>query len=64
MGTMDVFARIECEVRLYSWHLPVVFARSLNALLLDESGREYVDFFSGSGALNYGHNTGHLEERA
>ena len=22
----------------------------------DEEGKEYIDFFSGAGALNYGHN--------
>ncbi|HEV7515040.1 MAG TPA: diaminobutyrate--2-oxoglutarate transaminase, partial [Thermoanaerobaculia bacterium] len=52
---MDVFTRVESEVRLYIRHLPVVFARSLNDLMFDESGREYIDFFSGSGTLNYGH---------
>jgi diaminobutyrate-2-oxoglutarate transaminase len=56
MGAMDIFLRMESEVRLYSRHLPVVFARSRNDLMFDESGREYIDFFSGSGALNYGHN--------
>jgi diaminobutyrate-2-oxoglutarate transaminase len=59
---MDIFARIESEVRLYSRHLPVVFARSLNDLMFDESGREYIDFFSGSGALNYGHNNPRLKK--
>lgn len=62
MGTMDVFARLESEVRLYSRHLPVVFARALNDRLYDESGREYIDFFSGSGALNYGHNNPRLKK--
>jgi diaminobutyrate-2-oxoglutarate transaminase len=62
MGTMDVFTRIESEVRLYSRHLPVVFARSLNDLMFDETGREYIDFFSGSGALNYGHNNPRLKK--
>jgi len=56
MGTMDVFLRVESEVRVYPRFMPVVFARSLNDLMFDESGREYIDFFSGSGALNYGHN--------
>ena len=62
MGTMDVFTRIESEVRLYCRHLPVVFERSLNDLLFDESGRQYIDFFSGSGALNYGHNNPRLKK--
>ncbi|HYL04815.1 MAG TPA: diaminobutyrate--2-oxoglutarate transaminase [Thermoanaerobaculia bacterium] len=58
---MEVFARLESEVRLYSRHLPVVFARARNALMYDEAGNEYVDFFSGSGALNYGHNNPRLK---
>jgi diaminobutyrate-2-oxoglutarate transaminase len=61
MGTMDVFTRIESDVRLYCRHMPVVFARSLNDLMFDESGREYIDFFSGSGALGYGHNNPRLK---
>jgi diaminobutyrate-2-oxoglutarate transaminase len=42
--------------------MPVVFARSLNDLMYDETGREYVDFFSGSGALNYGHNNPRIKK--
>jgi diaminobutyrate-2-oxoglutarate transaminase len=33
-----------------------VFNRALGSHVYDESGREYIDFFSGAGALNYGHN--------
>jgi diaminobutyrate-2-oxoglutarate transaminase len=62
MSRMDVFDRLESEVRLYSRHLPVVFERSLNDLLFDETGRVYIDFFSGSGALNYGHNNPRLKK--
>ncbi len=61
MDPLDVFTRLESEVRLYCRHLPVVFARARNDLMYDESGREYVDFFSGSGALNYGHNNPRLK---
>jgi len=35
---------------------PVVFDRAHGALLCDEEGTEYLDFFSGAGTLNYGHN--------
>jgi diaminobutyrate-2-oxoglutarate transaminase len=34
----------------------VVFARAEGSRLYDEGGRDYLDFFSGAGALNYGHN--------
>jgi diaminobutyrate-2-oxoglutarate transaminase len=33
-----------------------VFSRALGSHVWDESGREYLDFFAGAGALNYGHN--------
>jgi diaminobutyrate-2-oxoglutarate transaminase len=33
-----------------------VFNRALGSHVYDESGREYLDFFAGAGALNYGHN--------
>jgi len=33
-----------------------VFNRALGSHVWDESGREYLDFFAGAGALNYGHN--------
>lgn len=31
--------------------------------MYDSSGREYVDFFSGAGALNYGRNNEHLKQK-
>lgn len=33
-----------------------MFNRALGSHMWDESGREYLDFFAGAGALNYGHN--------
>jgi diaminobutyrate-2-oxoglutarate transaminase len=33
-----------------------VFARAKDAMLFDEAGKGYIDFFAGAGALNYGHN--------
>jgi hypothetical protein len=61
MGRMDVFSRVESEVWIYSRHMPVVFSHALNDLRVDESGREYIDFLSGSGAINYGHNNPRLK---
>jgi diaminobutyrate-2-oxoglutarate transaminase len=34
----------------------VIFERSSGSTMIDEDGTEYIDFFSGAGALNYGHN--------
>jgi diaminobutyrate-2-oxoglutarate transaminase len=59
----DVFARMESNVRTYSRTFPVVFDRAKGALLYDESGKVYVDFFSGAGALNYGHNPDFIKDR-
>ena len=60
---MHVFERLESEVRSYCRSFPVVFDRAQGCRLFDESGRPYVDFFSGAGALNYGHNHPHLKRR-
>lgn len=53
---MNVFQRLESEVRSYVRSFPVVFERSSGAFLYDREGRPYIDFFCGAGALNYGHN--------
>lgn len=50
------FARLESEVRSYSRSFPVVFETARGCTMTDERGREYLDFFAGAGALNYGHN--------
>ncbi len=52
----DVFERLESEVRSYCRGWPVVFDRALGSRLFGEDGRPFLDFFSGAGALNYGHN--------
>ena len=52
----DVFAELESEVRSYCRAWPTVFTRARGAAIEDEAGRSYIDFFSGAGALNYGHN--------
>ena len=53
---MNVFERIESEVRGYCRVFPTTFTHARSATLVDERGREYIDFFAGAGALNYGHN--------
>ncbi len=60
---MEPFDRLESEVRSYSRTFPTVFERALGHCLYDEAGREYIDFFSGAGTLNYGHNNPFLKER-
>jgi diaminobutyrate-2-oxoglutarate transaminase len=53
---VTIFDTLESEVRSYSRQFPVVFERAVGSRLFDESGREYIDFFSGAGTVNYGHN--------
>jgi len=52
----DVFETLESEVRSYCRSWPTVFDRASGSYLYDEQGRTYVDFFTGAGSLNYGHN--------
>jgi diaminobutyrate-2-oxoglutarate transaminase len=53
---MSIFEDRESEVRSYCRAWPAVFDRAVGSWLYDESGRPYLDFFSGAGTLNYGHN--------
>ncbi|MFG3275199.1 diaminobutyrate--2-oxoglutarate transaminase [Streptomyces luteogriseus] len=53
---MTVFDEMESDVRTYCRRFPAVFTRSLGHRMWDEEGRVYIDFLSGAGALNYGHN--------
>lgn len=56
MAETAVFDAHESAVRLYCRKFPAVFATASGSTLVDEDGREYLDFFCGAGALNYGHN--------
>jgi diaminobutyrate-2-oxoglutarate transaminase len=53
---MQTFDLHESEVRGYCRSWPAVFSTASGWTLTDERGREYLDFFAGAGALNYGHN--------
>ncbi|MCA9971616.1 MAG: diaminobutyrate--2-oxoglutarate transaminase [Anaerolineales bacterium] len=53
---MQIFEQVESEVRSYIRAFPALFAKSKGALLYDEQGHAYIDFFAGAGTLNYGHN--------
>ncbi|WP_433605429.1 diaminobutyrate--2-oxoglutarate transaminase [Prescottella agglutinans] len=52
----SIFESLESGVRSYCRNWPTVFESASGAWMRDESGREYLDFFAGAGALNYGHN--------
>jgi diaminobutyrate-2-oxoglutarate transaminase len=53
---LSVFETLESEVRSYCRSWPAVFDRAQGSYLHDEDGHTYLDFFSGAGSLNYGHN--------
>lgn len=53
---MRIFESIESDVRSYVRSFPAVFDKAEGAILTDEQGNEYIDFFAGAGTLNYGHN--------
>ena len=53
-----VFNRRESNVRSYCRRLGVVFDTARGSLIIDESGRQYVDFLAGCASLNYGQTFG------
>ncbi len=57
---MRVFENLESEVRGYIRSFPTIFNKAKGAILTDEQAVEYIDFFSGAGTLNYGHNNEHI----
>lgn len=57
----EVFATVESEVRSYCRGWPTVMHSAKDSWVTDTSGRRYVDFFAGAGALNYGHNNSVLK---
>ena len=47
---------IESEVKSYCRTYPTTFCNARGSFLYDKKNKRYLDFFSGAGALNYGHN--------
>lgn len=60
---MASFDELESAVRSYCRAFPTVFTRAVGSTLYDEHGRTYLDFLSGAGALNYGHNPPQVKRR-
>ena len=59
----SIFETYESNVRSYCRSFPTTFTKAKGALMYDDQGREYVDFFAGAGALNYGHNPDYMVEK-
>lgn len=47
---------LEANVGSYSRSLPAVFVRARGSIILTDEGQKIIDFLSGAGTLNYGHN--------
>ncbi|WP_209121269.1 diaminobutyrate--2-oxoglutarate transaminase [Alkalihalobacillus sp. BA299] len=60
---LNVFKEHESEVRSYCRSFPAVFTKAIGDKLWDQDGNEYIDFFAGAGALNYGHNHPKMKEK-
>jgi diaminobutyrate-2-oxoglutarate transaminase len=56
MRGSEIFRRRESVVRSYCRNFPAVLTGGSGSLVWDTTGREYIDFLAGAGALNYGHN--------
>lgn len=59
---LEIFNKYESEVRGYIRSFPTIFDKAKMAEIWDESGKRYIDFFAGAGALNYGHNNPKINE--
>lgn len=46
----------ESNVNSYSKVFPIILKRGEGDIVTDHQGKHFVDFFSGAGTLNYGHN--------
>jgi diaminobutyrate-2-oxoglutarate transaminase len=58
----EVFASVESEVRSYCRNWPTTMVTAQGSWITDSTGRRYLDFFAGAGALNYGHNNPLLKQ--
>lgn len=61
--SLHVFEMLESEVRSYCRSFPTIFRSAIGYKMWDTTGQEYIDFFAGAGALNYGHNHADLKQK-
>ena len=59
---MEIFKRLESEVRGYCRSYPTVFTTARGAELYNEDGDRFIDLLAGAGTLNYGHNPPALKQ--
>jgi diaminobutyrate-2-oxoglutarate transaminase len=56
------YEQFESRVRSYCRNYPKEFDRARDSHLFDSQGKKYLDFLSGCGALNYGHNDASIKK--
>ncbi len=59
----NAFETYESNVRSYCRSFPTVFTAAKGATLTDDQGKTYIDFFSGAGGVNYGHNHPYIKQK-
>ena len=60
---LKIFDELESSVRSYVRSFPTVFKKAKGYKMWDMDGKEYIDFFAGAGALNYGHNDDKMKQK-
>lgn len=63
MQGKQVFETYESEVRSYCRSFPQIFTTAKGSIITGENGVDYLDFFCGAGAVNYGHNNDYIKGR-
>ena len=63
MEEKEVFENYESEVRSYCRVFTEVLDYAKESIIKDTNGKEYIDFFCGAGAVNYGHNNDYIKEK-
>ncbi len=63
MEDKKVFETYESEVRSYCRIFDEELDTAKGAIIKDVNGKEYIDFFCGAGALNYGHNNDYIKDK-
>ena len=63
MNGKEVFETYESEVRSYCRSFPAIFTKAKGSIITSTEGKEYIDFFCGAGAVNYGHNNDFIKDK-
>lgn len=56
LNNLNVFIESESEVRSYCRRFNTIFTKAKGSSIFGYDGSVYIDFLSGAGALNFGHN--------